>query len=56
MGGRPTGFDEAICQHRNEVERTINALKNSRAVATRSDKRASIFHGTVSVASIRLRP
>lgn len=39
---------------RNEVERTIAALKNSRAVATRYDKRAYIFHGTVTLASIRL--
>jgi transposase len=53
-GGRPTGFDKAIYKRRNEVERTINALKNSRAVATRYDKRAYIFHGTVTLASIRL--
>ncbi|MFJ8466646.1 hypothetical protein [Streptomyces swartbergensis] len=37
----------------------INALKNSRAVATRFDKRGYIFHVTVTVtvavASIRLR-
>jgi transposase len=37
------------------VERTILALKNSRAVATRFDKRAYVFHGTVTLASIRLR-
>lgn len=36
------------------MERTINALKNSRAVATRFDKRADVFHGTVTVVSIRL--
>ncbi|WP_406506562.1 IS5 family transposase [Streptomyces sp. NBC_01602] len=54
QGGRPTGFDKTIYKRRNEVERTINALKNSRAVATRYDKRAYIFHGTVTVAAIRL--
>ncbi|MBT2454819.1 IS5 family transposase [Streptomyces sp. ISL-86] len=53
-GGRPTGFDKAIYKRRNEVERAINALKNFRAVATRYDKRAYVFHGTVTVAAIRL--
>lgn len=52
-GGRPAGF-ETIYKRRNEVERTINALKGSRAVAKRFDKRAYVFHGTVTVASIRL--
>ncbi len=31
-GGRPTGFNSEIYKRRNEVERTINRLKNSRAV------------------------
>lgn len=53
-GGRPTGFDKTIHERRNEVERTINALKNSRAVATRYDEGAHVFHGTVTVAAIRL--
>ncbi|MFF5538765.1 IS5 family transposase [Streptomyces cinerochromogenes] len=53
-GGRPTGFDSEIYKRRNEVERTINRLKNSRAVATRYDKRAYVFHGTVAAAAIRL--
>jgi transposase len=53
-GGRPAGFDKTIYRRRNEGERTILALKNSRAVATRFDKRAYVFHGTVTLASIRL--
>lgn len=53
-GGRPAGFDTTIYKGKNEVERTINALKNSRVVVTRYDKRAYIFHGTVTVAAIPL--
>lgn len=53
-GGRPTGFDSESYKRRNEVERTINRLKNSRAAATRYDKRAYVFHGTVTAAAVRL--
>ncbi len=53
-GGRPAGFDKTIHKRRNEVERTIDALKHFRAVATRFDKRAYIFHSTVTVTAIRL--
>lgn len=53
-GGRPTGFDSEIYKRRSEVERTINRLKNHRAVAARHDKRAYVFHGTVTTAAIRL--
>lgn len=40
------------------MERTINALKNFRAVAMRFDQRTYVYHGTVTVASSRqwLRP
>ncbi|MGW5609374.1 IS5 family transposase [Streptomyces sp. NPDC003753] len=53
-GGRPTGFDKTIYRRRNEVERTINRLKSFRAIVTRYGKRAYVFHGTVTVAAIRL--
>ncbi|MER7983085.1 hypothetical protein [Streptomyces sp. NPDC095817] len=55
QGSRPTGFDKTVYRRRNEVERTINRLKNFRVIATRFDKRAYVFRGTVTVAAIRLR-
>ncbi|MFD5762875.1 IS5 family transposase [Streptomyces sp. NPDC127044] len=54
LGCRQPGVDREIYRRRNEVERTINRLKAFRAVATRYDKRAYVFHGTVTVAAIRL--
>jgi hypothetical protein len=54
-GGRPTDFDTAICKDRNDAERTINALKNFRVMATRFDKRVCVLHGTVAVIRRRLR-
>lgn len=39
-GGRPTGFDPVRYARRSEVERLINRLNISRAVAMRFDKRA----------------
>lgn len=53
-GGRPTDFDAVRYARRNEVEHLINKLKINRAVAMRFDKRAFVFHGTVTVAAIRL--
>lgn len=53
-GGRPAGFNRELYARRNEVERTVNALKDFRAVATRYDKRAYVFQGTVTVAAVRL--
>lgn len=53
-GGRPTSFDPARYARRSEVERLIAKLKINRAVATGFDKRAYVFHGTVTTAAIRL--
>ncbi|QEV03401.1 IS5 family transposase [Streptomyces viridifaciens] len=51
-GGRPPGFDEDRYKKRNTVERAIDKLKNSRAVATRYDKRGYVYLGTVTAAAL----
>ncbi|MGW6840863.1 hypothetical protein [Streptomyces sp. NPDC054958] len=37
------------------TKRTINRLRTFRAVATCDDDRAHVFHGTVTVAAVRVR-
>lgn len=54
-GGRPPGFDEERYKKRNTVERAINGLKQSRAVATRYDKRGYVFLGTATAAALVIR-
>lgn len=51
-GGQPAAFDKARYRARNSVERAINKLKQFRAVATRYDKRAYIYLGTVTAATL----
>lgn len=51
-GGRPTGFNSERYKKRNTVERAINRLKGFLAVATRYEKRAYIYLGTVALTSL----
>jgi hypothetical protein len=44
----------AAYKDRNVVERCISKLKQFRAVATRYDKRAFVYDGTLDVASIKI--
>ena len=53
-GGRPPAFDQAVYKTRNVVERAFNKLRQTRAVATRYDKRDFVYRGTIDVASIRI--
>lgn len=53
-GGRPPGFDKERYKKRNTVERAINRPKNFRAVATRYDKRAYVYLGTVIAAALMI--
>jgi transposase len=55
-GGRPPAFDRARYKEHNAVERCFGKLKQRRAVATRYDKRESMYQGTVALASIRIWP
>lgn len=54
QGGRPPAFDQQLYKQRNTVERAINKLRGTRAVATRYDKRDFVYRGTIDVASIRI--
>jgi transposase len=53
-GGRSPAFDKETYRTRNVVERTINKLRQTRAVATRYDKKDFVYRGTIDVASIRI--
>lgn len=52
--GRLPSFDADSYRERNVVERAINKLRTTRAVATRYDKRDFVYRGTIDVAAIRI--
>lgn len=52
--GGPPGFDEERYKKRNTVERAINRLKQSRAVATHYDKRGYVFLGIATAAAVAI--
>jgi len=52
--GRLPAFDADSYRQRNVVERAVNKLRATRAVATRYDKRDFIYRGTIDVAAIRI--
>lgn len=51
-GGRPVSYDAEVYKGRNVVERSFNALKNWRALATRYDKLGVIYRGGAVLAAI----
>lgn len=52
MADGSLGFDENHHGKRNTSERAITCLKESRAVATRHDKRGYVFLRTATAASV----
>jgi transposase len=51
-GGRPVSYDTEVYKGRNVVERSFNALKNWRGLATRYDKLAVLYRGAAVLAAI----
>jgi len=52
--GRPLTFDREAYRRRNAVERCMNRLKQWRSVATRYEKRATIYRALVAIAALML--
>jgi transposase len=51
---RQPGFDKAAYRERNQVERTVNRLKQFRRVATRYERREANYLAMVTIAAIVL--
>ncbi len=51
---RGARFDRAAYRERNQVERTINRLKQNRAIATRYEKLEETYHAFITLAAILL--
>jgi transposase len=51
-GGRPVGYDVEDYKSRNVVVRLLNLMKNWRGAASRYDKYALIYRGSVVLAAI----
>jgi len=51
---RGVRFDRAAYRERNQIERTINRLKQYRAIATRYEKLAETYHALITIAAIQL--
>jgi transposase len=51
---RGVRFDRAAYRERNRIERTINRLKQHRAIATRYDKLQTTYHALLTIAAILL--
>ena len=49
---RPVSFDAEDYKHGNVVERFFNRMKNWRGLASRYDKLAVVFRGSVVLAAI----
>ena len=48
----PVSFDAEDCKHGNVLERFFNRMKNWRGLASRYDKLAVVFRGSVVLAAI----
>lgn len=53
-GGRPVSYDSEIYKTRNTVERSFNAFKQWRGLATRYDKLALTYRGGVVLRAITI--